>query len=146
MYPVFSSTYRAGVYIYMYPVYSKLSCLLGTFVCTLTRRTTRCGSFGCVGCLSPPSPRAVLDAGPVIVDMIGTLRPALYAVMRQTGTGVTHDEAEDPPMTVDECMGFCALVFDQDKDGSIDVDEFFFMVEFVVVSNYLQNAAGGEAD
>ena len=43
-------------------------------------------------------------------------------------------------------MGFVSLVFDQDSDGSIDNEEFFFLVEFVVACNYIESAAGEDED
>lgn len=43
-------------------------------------------------------------------------------------------------------MGFVSLVFDQDKDGSIDKSEFFFLVEFVVACNYIEAAASNPTE
>ena len=48
-------------------------------------------------------------------------------------------ESHAPPMTIDQCMGFVGLVFDQDGDGAISRGEFYYMVEFIVACNYIES-------
>ena len=71
------------------------------------------------------------ELAPVITGMIANLRSALYASMRGQGRG---DGGPVPaPMSLDECMGFLGLVFDQDGDGAISRGEFLYLCESGIV-------------
>ena len=54
-------------------------------------------------------------------------------------------ESHAPPMTLDQCMGFVGLVFDQDGDGAISRGEFYYMVEFIVACNYIESLNKGHS-
>ena len=82
------------------------------------------------------------ELAPVIVDMMATLRSFVYASLRKSGTGLgeVNQESERlaPPMSHDQCMGFVGLIFDENKDGSIQRGEWHRMIQFVACSHYLE--------
>lgn len=65
--------------------------------------------------------------------MMSTLRSFIYAALRKSGTGLGEVEKESekvvPPMSHDQCMGFVGLVFDENKDGSIQRTEWHRMIQ-----------------
>ena len=76
---------------------------------------------------TPPLRRRVVDH-----NKNGLLEPhELAPVIVDMMAGIDHS---GPPMTLKACLDFVGLVFDQNGDGTIDRNEFFYLIEFVVVS------------
>lgn len=64
------------------------------------------------------------ELAPVLLDMIG---------------GLVGGNGNDLlKLTTQDCLDFVDMVFDQDGDGRIDRQEFFFLVEYAAATSALQ--------